>query len=88
MNTLPSRPGQGSLTWAIRASFSTVQTITTAATSIQGSHPCQAGAVAAADWGAGSLRMAKAGSGAGFQTLRKAVETTSDTSEAKTSVRA
>ncbi len=68
------------------AIFSTVQTITTPATTSHGSQPCQGATAVLACDGAARL-MAKAGSGLGFQTARKPVETISETSEARTSVR-
>ena len=88
MKTALCRLGQLNFTAPIFWMPSDVQTITVAATMTQGSQPCQDGTrprVPIAPMAAGRT-MAKAGSKRGFHTCRKPMVTTSEPSEARTSV--
>src|SRR6516225_12130128 len=80
-------PGQAILLWPIAKILKLVQIITVAETTIQGSHPCQAGTDdEAPSAAAGCCRIAYSRSGAGRQTRKNRSVTISDPSDERTSV--
>ena len=74
--------------WPIAATLSRDQTITTADTSTQGSHPCHAGTAATAAGPPASAvsLIVNSGSGAGRHHCRNRIVTTREPSEDRTSV--